>query len=104
MIDMAFENINIRQIVKTAISQDAIMIDVRKSEHFRMGHIPMAIHVPMERIERGQVTLPKNKTLIVYCETGGASMQAARMLDAMGYRVINCIGGLRDYGGSLTRG
>lgn len=100
---MAFDHINIRQIVPTAISQDAIMIDVRKIEFFRKGHIPMAIHLPIEKIERGQVTLPKNKTLIVYCETGGASVQAARMLDDMGYQVINCVGGLKDYGGSLTK-
>lgn len=100
---MAFEHINIRQIVQVAIAQDAIMIDVRKAEYFRKGHIPMAISLPIEKIERGQVTLPKNKTLIVYCETGGASVQAARLLERMGYRVINCVGGLKDYGGSLTK-
>lgn len=102
-MDMAFQNINIRQIVPTAISLDAIMVDVRAPEQFRKGHIPMAVPLPMQRIERKQVTLPKNKTLIVYCETGGTSMKAARMLDAMGYKVINCVGGLKDYRGSVTR-
>lgn len=100
---MAFKHINIRQIVNVALSQNAIIIDVRKSEYFRTGHIPMAINLPIEKIERGQVTLPKNKTLIVYCETGGTSVQAARLLDGMGYQVINCVGGLKDYGGSLTK-
>lgn len=63
----------------------------------------MAINLPMAKIEKGQVTLPKNKTLIVYCETGGASTQAARLLDEMGYKVINCVGGLKNYKGSLTK-
>ncbi len=100
---MAFEHINIRQIVPVALSNDAIMIDVRKPEKFRVSHIPMAVNLPMEKIEKGQVTFPKNKILIVYCDSGGASVQAARMLDSMGYRVINCVGGLKNYNGSLTK-
>lgn len=100
---MAFEHINIRQIVTVALSKNAIIIDVRKLEDFQQGHIPMAIHLPLEQIQRRQVTLPKGKTLIVYCETGGASVQAARVLDELGYNVMNCVGGLRNYKGSLTK-
>ncbi len=101
---MAFEHINIRQIVTTSLSKDAIIIDVRKAESFRTGHIPMAVNLPLVRIEKNQVTMPKSRTLIVYCDTGGASVQAARLLDEMGYQVINCVGGLRNYTGSLTKG
>lgn len=100
---MAFEHINIRQIVSTALSKDAIIIDVRKPESFRGCHIPMAVNLPLKRIERGSVTMPKNKVLIVYCDTGGASVQAARLLDKMGYTVINCVGGLQNYNGSVTK-
>ncbi len=100
---MGFEHINIRKIVATALSRDAIMIDVRKKEEFHKGHIPMAINVSMSQLEKGIVTLPKKKTLIVYCETGATSIRAARMLCEMGYTVINCVGGLKDYKGSLTR-
>ncbi len=100
---MAFEHINIRQVVTVALSKDAIIIDVRKSSDFRKGHIPMAVNLPLEQIEKHQVTLPKGKILIVYCETGGASVRAARILDGLGYEVINCVGGLKDYNGSLTK-
>lgn len=100
---MAFENINIRQIVATALSNDAIIVDVRKSERFSVGHIPMAVNLPLSRIEKGQVTFPKSRTLIVYCDTGGASIQAACLLSEMGYKVINCIGGLKNYNASLTK-
>lgn len=100
---MAFENINIRQIVGTALSNDAIIVDVRGTERFRNGHIPMAVNLPLERIEQGNVNFPLRRTLIVYCDTGGSSIQAARLLADMGYRVINCIGGLRNYNASLTK-
>lgn len=100
---MAFEHINIRQIVATALSHDAIIVDVRTPERFSKGHIPMAVNLPLERIEKKQTTFPKGRTLIVYCDTGGASIQAACILSEMGYKVINCVGGLRNYRGSLTK-
>lgn len=101
---MAFQYINIRQIVTTALSNDAIIVDIRAPERFSQGHIPMAVNLPLARIQQGQVTLPKARTLIVYCDTGGSSIQAARLLSNMGYSVINCVGGLKNYKGSLTRG
>ena len=100
---MIFENINIRNIVNTSLSEDAIIIDIRTPERFSRGHIPMSINLPLEKIKTGQVTLPKSRTLIVYCDTGGSSMQAARLLSGMGYHVINCVGGIKNYNGSLTR-
>lgn len=99
---MAFENINIRRIVGEALAREAIIVDVRSLERFRTGHIPMAVNVPLERIEQGRISLPKSRTLIVYCDTGGASIQAARILSDRGYRVVNCVGGLRNYHASLT--
>lgn len=100
---MTFRNINIRQIVGVALSEDSIIVDVRTASRFRQGHIPMAVNLPLERIEQGQVTFPRGRTLIVYCDTGGSSIQAARLLADRGYKVINCIGGLKNYNASLTR-
>ena len=101
---MTFENINIRNIVPTSISRNAIIIDVRQYEQFSRGHIPMAVNLPLDKIRSGQVTFPKSSTLIVYCDTGGSSIQAARLLADMGYNVINCIGGIKNYNHSITKG
>ena len=100
---MAFENINIRRIVGTALSNDAIIIDLREATRFHSGHIPMAMNVPVEEIELGHVHFPKTRVLIVYCDTGASSIRAARILSNMGYRVINCVGGLKNYKASLTK-
>lgn len=100
---MSFENISIRKIVATALSYDAIIVDVRKPERFRISHIPMAINLPLSKIEEGNVNLPRSRTLIVYCDTGGTSIQAARILSGRGFHVINCVGGLKNYNASLTK-
>lgn len=100
---MAFEHINIRKILGVALSNNAIIVDVRSNEDFLNGHIPMAINVPFDAIEGRRVRLPKGNMLIVYCENGITSMRAARILDELGYEVVNCVGGMKNYNGSLTK-
>ena len=86
-----------------ALSNNAIIVDVRNREEFGNGHIPMAINVPFSAIEDKSVRLPKGNMLIVYCENGVTSIRAARILEEMGYEVVNCVGGLKNYNGSLTK-
>ena len=101
---MRFHNINIRNILTESLNQGGIIVDVREREEFADGHIPMAINLPLGELRQGNISLPKGKVLIVYCETGGRSTVAASMLADKGYRVINTTGGLKEYRGALTKG
>ncbi len=101
---MRFHNINIRNIMAEALNYGGIIVDVREREEFIGGHIPMAVNLPLEDIKQGNISLPKGKMIIVYCETGGRSAVAARILADKGYKVINTVGGLREYRGALTKG
>jgi rhodanese-related sulfurtransferase len=96
------ENINIRRIMEVAVAENAIIIDVRPSEAFHRGHIPMAVNVPMQELQSGRVNFPRGRTLIFYCESGANSMAAAKMMAERGYRSINAVGGIRQYNKELT--
>lgn len=100
---MRFHNINIRNILSEALNYGGIIVDVRKKEDFLIGHIPMAINLPLEEIQKGNVSLPKGKIILLYCENGGASALAAKILSEKGYRVINAVGGIRGYRGALSK-
>lgn len=100
---MEFQSINIRRIMNVAVEENGVIVDVRSRQEFSRGHIPMAINVPLEKIEQGIMNLPKNRTYIVYCENGGASMMAAKLMTQKGYRIINTVGGLAQYPKELTR-
>ena len=100
---MRFHNINIRNILSEALNYGGIIVDVRTSEEFAKSHIPMAINLPLEEIQAGNISLPKGKVILVYCENGGASTLAARILTDKGYKVINTVGGISGYRGALTR-
>lgn len=100
---MRFHNINIRNILSEALNYGGIIVDVRDKEAFAKSHIPMAINLPLQELQAGNISLPKGKVILVYCETGGASTLAARILSEKGYKVINTVGGLAQYRGALTR-
>lgn len=100
---MRFHNINIRNILSEALNYGGIIVDVRGSEEFAKSHIPMAINLPLEQIQAGNISLPRGKVILVYCTNGGSSALAANILAEKGYKVINTIGGLHSYKGALTK-
>lgn len=100
---MTFQNISIRYILNEALNTEGIIVDVRDKEDFLKGHIPMAINLPLGEIQKGNISLPKSKTILLYCENGGKSAMAAKLLANKGYRTINAVGGIREYRGAITR-
>ena len=77
---------------------DSLIIDLREREAYETGHVRTAVHVPYEELE-DRADFPKGKILVFYCERGGASMMAARLLARMGYRTRSVIGGFEAYRG-----
>ena len=49
------------------------LVDVRSLEEYRAGHIPGAIHIPVERIAAEKGRLPKDKAALIvfYCRGAG---------------------------------
>jgi rhodanese-related sulfurtransferase len=96
-------SIPISHVIQDAMDRGGIIVDVRDKEDFLKGHIPMAVNTPLDKIEDGTHFLPKSRYLLVYCDYGGSSALAAKLLSQDGYKVINTVGGLRQYKGPLTR-
>lgn len=72
-----------------------VLIDVRTAREFKSGHLPKAKHIALNEIQAKLRQIPKNKTVIVVCQTGSRSGIAARNLIKAGYEdVINLKGGL----------
>ena len=71
---------------------DAVIIDLRDPVSYKKGHVRNAVNIPYHEF-------PKDKILILYCDRGGASMQAARSLARAGCRTRSVIGGFAAYRG-----
>ena len=98
-----FKQADIIQGVKEyTATPGAVLLDVRTPEEYRGGHIPGSKNVPLQAIGK-VVSVAENKdtTLYVYCYSGVRSRQAAGLLQRMGYRNVNNIGGIAAYAGKV---
>lgn len=72
------------QLIKAG-KQDYVLVDVRDEMEFEEGHIPTAINIPAETFAVKSGVLPKEKKIIVYCNTGSRSYIAYRKLGKLAY-------------------
>ena len=71
------------------------MVDVREDWELQQLRVPEALHIPLMELPARVQELPKDRTLVFLCKSGGRSHHAARMLQAAGYPdVLNLAGGI----------
>ena len=98
-----FKQADINQGIREyTATPDAVLLDVRTPEEYRGGHIPGSKNVPLQAIDKvSSVAENKDTVLFVYCYSGARSRQAAGILQRMGYRNVNNIGGIAAYAGNV---
>ncbi len=76
--------------------KNAVVIDMRSTEHYRSGHIINALSTPETELRKKpeQLTKFKNKPILLVCETGAASKKLATLLLNQNYDVYAVRGGL----------
>ena len=79
--------------------EDYVLLDVRTEAEYKEGHIPGALLIPFNEIlSLAEKKLPdKNKTIFVYCRSGGRSANAVKELASLGYTNIYDIGGIINW-------
>lgn len=72
-------------------ANDPFVVDVRAPADYAKAHVPGAINIPWQQIAKSEnaAKLPPDKQIVVYCYTGHTGSQAAALLNAMGYNVLN---------------
>lgn len=78
-------------------ARDLVLVDVRQREEFtdELGHIPGAQLLVLDQLPSAIQTLPKDKTIVFICRSGGRSARAAEFAMGLGYEnVYNLKGGM----------
>lgn len=81
-------------------NKGALILDVRSAEDYSGGHIVDAKHIELDKLSDQADTLKKyrEKPIVVVCETGMRSAQAAKLLKSLGFsQVMNLQGGLTTW-------
>lgn len=78
---------------------EVLVVDVRDAEEYKAGHIIHAINVPLAKIKEDASVLDayKQKPIILYCNSGKKSGEAADILVKAGYPDITNAEGVKTY-------
>lgn len=67
------------------VSGGATLLDVRTDGEWEAGHLPAALHVPVQLLDGHMSEVPRDHPVVVYCASGVRSARATEMLTAAGY-------------------
>lgn len=91
-------------LLKMKQDENTVLVDYRPQAQYEAGHIEGAINIELGEIKNNLDKLPKEKNIVLYCNTGTKSMEGAKELSALGYEnVFNCIFGVKEYAYDLVK-
>lgn len=96
---MNFKTISAKELERYTGIRNTIVIDLRSPKEYKISHVPTAVNIPYEQLEKKKNLIRMYDQIILYCERGGVSLLASRQLSMLGYSVINVAGGFHSYRG-----
>jgi rhodanese-related sulfurtransferase len=93
------EPVDRNDLLKRVKDGAVTVLDVRPAEEYHAGHIPGALSVPLEQLNKLFAKLPKNKEIVAYCRGPYCvlAVQAVEMLREKGFKAIRLNEGIQDW-------
>lgn len=79
---VSMEPIALEELLKRMERKEVVLLDVRPEDEYATGHIPGAISMPMEELEKHLASLPMDKEIIAYCR-GPYCLMSAQAVEIM---------------------
>jgi rhodanese-related sulfurtransferase len=75
-----------------------MVIDARDPAQFAKGHIPGAVNMDWRQVLAKRSTIPKNKPVLIYCNTGSLSAQSGFAMRVAGWDNVKILqGGMEEW-------
>ena len=81
---------------KALLEQGGRLIDVRNPNEFAKGHLPNAMNIPLDQIDRHLEEL-KESCVVLYCQGGVSSQRAAQILKKHGSSQVYNLGAMSKW-------
>lgn len=80
-------------------NRKVLVLDVRTPDEFAYSHLPGSVNLPLNDLEQKALSTigNRNKTVLLYCQSGARSKQAAKLLYAHDFTDVYDIGGLNTF-------
>ena len=75
--------------VARLIRDGAFILDVREAFEAKKGVAPGATNISLLKLKHHLSELPRDRTIVTYCETGGRAGKARDILERNGFKVFN---------------
>lgn len=85
--------ISANEVVQQINQRQAILIDIRKAESYKAGHIPQARNIPAEDLITKTEKIAKDKPIIVVCDTGRNAQRSVADLRKQGFTDVSVLEG-----------
>ena len=84
---------------------EVLLIDVRSPEEYKAGHIPNAINIFVDETESrlNEIEDYKDKPVILYCNSGKKSHDAAEILVNNGFKDVTNAKGVKEFEYDLVK-
>jgi rhodanese-related sulfurtransferase len=78
---------------------EVTVLDVRPPEEYRAGHIPGALSVPVDELDRRLADLPRDREIVVYCRGPYCvlAVEAVELLRRRGFDAVRLEDGIPDW-------
>ena len=75
------------------VAAGARLLDVRSPEEYAGGHLPGAVNIPVQELDRRMDEVgPRDGEVVLYCRSGSRSGRAAEMLRKQGFSKVHNLG------------
>ena len=94
----SYLNIKGQDLWDQITNPDFFVLDVREADEYALGHIEIAVSIPLDQLDERRDEIPQDKTIIVIGKDDSEGAEAAEELIESGYpNVISLEGGMMDW-------
>ena len=95
-----FEQISVDELRAQLERAEVVLLDVRPHVEYQTAHLPTAVSIPLDELERRLIELPPDRTVVAYCRGPYCvyADDALELLTEHGFRVARLEEGVLDWG------
>ena len=80
---------------RALVDEGALLVDVRSEGEYAGGGIEGSINIPIQELAGRMDELgDKDAAIVLYCQSGGRSAMAKRLLETNGFTKVHDLGGI----------
>jgi rhodanese-related sulfurtransferase/DNA-binding HxlR family transcriptional regulator len=87
------------ELLRRVRAGDTLVLDVRPDPEYAAGHLPGAVHIPLEELAGRLAELPADREIVAYCRGQYCVLahDAVRILAAHGLRARRAVDGMLEW-------